>query len=183
VALAEGGLVLVALGAGEWIGVAPFATFAWTTRGLAAGMVATAPLLVGLRWCRRTRFGPVARLVRLVEERLAPWLAGARPIELALIAALAGLGEEALFRGVVQAALAERLPGSAAVAVTALLFGLAHPLTVTYAIAAALVGAYLGWLQLASGNLLVPIVTHAAYDLVALRLLLDVKDTRPSSVL
>ena len=40
-----------------------------------------------------------------------------------------------------------------------------------------------GWLQLGGGNLLVPIVTHALYDIVALRLLLDVKETPPSSVL
>jgi membrane protease YdiL (CAAX protease family) len=175
--------VLVALGAGEWLGVAPFATFTWSWRGLAAGIAATAPLLVGLYWCRRTRFGPVARLVRLVEERLAPWLAGARPVELGLVAVLAGLGEEALFRGVVQPALAERLPGWGAVALTALAFGLAHALTATYAVLAALVGGYLGWLQLAGGNLLVPVVAHAVYDLVALRVLLDVKETPPSSVL
>jgi CAAX protease family protein len=175
--------VLVALATGEWLGVAPFATFAWSTRGLAAGIAATAPLLLGLLWCRRTRFGPVARLVRLVEARLAPWLAGARPAELVLVALLAGLGEEALFRGVIQAALAERLPAWGAVALTALAFGLAHALTATYAVLAALVGAYLGWLQLASGNLLVPILTHALYDVVALRFLLDVKETPPSSVL
>jgi hypothetical protein len=140
-------------------------------------------LLVGLGWCRRTRFGPVARLVRLVEERLAPLFAGTGFGSLMLVAALAGIGEEALFRGVVQTALAGRLPPWAAVAATATVFGVAHALTAAYAVLAALVGAYLGWLHLASGNLLVPIVTHALYDLVALRLLLDVKETPPSSVL
>ena len=56
----------------------------------------------------------------------------------------------------------------AAVAISATLFGLAHFLSATYAVIAALVGAYLGWLHLVSGNLLVPIVAHAVYDLVAL---------------
>jgi membrane protease YdiL (CAAX protease family) len=100
-----------------------------------------------------------------------------------VVAALAGIGEEALFRGVVQSALLGRLPGWAAVLVTAAAFGAAHALTLTYAVLAALVGAYLGWLHLASGNLLVPILAHALYDFVALRLLLRVKPNPTSSVL
>jgi membrane protease YdiL (CAAX protease family) len=69
------------------------------------------------------------------------------------------------------------------VAATAVAFGLAHALTVTYAVLAALVGGYLGWLHLASGNLLVPVLAHALYDFIALRLLLRVKPTPTSSVL
>jgi CAAX protease family protein len=175
--------VLVALAAGALLHVAPFGTLAWTPRGLAAGIAATAPLLLGLRWCLRTRFAPIARLVHTVEERAAPLFTGSSLPTVALVAMLAGLGEEALFRGVVQPALLERLPAWAAVVATAALFGLAHFLSLTYALVATLVGAYLGWLSLATGNLLVPILAHALYDLVALRLLLDVKQTPSSSVL
>jgi len=182
-ALAEGALVLVALAVGAMTGVAPFATLEWNARGLAAGMAATAPLLLGLWWCLHTRLPPVARLVRMVEERIAPLFAGSSPAEIVLVAGLAGLGEETLFRGVVQTALLDRCPTWAAVGISATLFGLAHFLSATYAVMAALVGAYLGWLHLASGNLLVPIVAHAVYDLVALRILLDVKPAPPSSVL
>jgi uncharacterized protein len=163
--------------------VDPFATFAWTMRGLAGGIAATAPLLVGLWWCRRTRSGPVRRLVRLVQTRLGPWLAGASGAELLLVAACAGIGEEALFRGVVQAALLHRVPEWVALGLTAVLFGAAHALSATYAALATLMGVYLGWLQLAGDNLLVPTLTHALYDLLALQLLLGVKDTPPSSVL
>jgi membrane protease YdiL (CAAX protease family) len=124
-----------------------------------------------LWWCLRTPFPPIVRLVVLVEERLAPFFAGSTPLELLTLAAMAGLGEEALFRGVIQTALAGHLPPWAAVALTALLFGAAHWLTTSYAVLAAFVGAYLGWLLLASGNLLVPIVAHAVYDLVALSVL------------
>jgi membrane protease YdiL (CAAX protease family) len=52
------------------------------------------------------------------------------------------------------------------------LFGLLHPITPTYAVLAALMGAYLGGVWLASGNLLVPIVAHALYDFIALAYLL-----------
>jgi membrane protease YdiL (CAAX protease family) len=175
--------VLVAFAVGALVHVAPFATLTWNLRGLAAGIAATAPLLLLLAWCLSTRFGPIARLVRTVEERAAPLFAGGTAATIALVAALAGLGEEALFRGVVQTALLARLPVWAAIAVTAVAFGLAHALTVTYAVLAGLVGGYLGWLHVASGNLLVPILAHALYDFVALRLLLRVKPTPTSSVL
>jgi membrane protease YdiL (CAAX protease family) len=167
-ALAEGGLVLLALAVGKWLGAAPFAAFEWSWRGLAWGIAATAPLLLALRWCLRTRFGPVVRLVRLVEERVAPVFAGSSGVELALVSLLAGVGEEALFRGVLQTALLQHLPLWGAVGLTAVAFGLVHWLTPTYAALATLVGAYLGWIYAASGNLLVPIVAHALYDLVAL---------------
>ncbi len=170
-ALAEAGLVLVALALGAWLDAAPFAALQWSWRGLAWGIAATAPLLLVLWWCLRTPFPPIVRLVDLVEERLAPFFAGSTPLELLTLAAMAGLGEEALFRGVIQTALAGHLPPWAAVALTALLFGAAHWLTTSYAVLAAFVGAYLGWLLLASGNLLVPIVAHAVYDLVALSVL------------
>jgi membrane protease YdiL (CAAX protease family) len=146
-------------------------------------MVATAPLLLLLWCCLRPRSGPIARLVRLVEDRAGPLFAGSSVASVALVAALAGLGEEALFRGVVQTALLERLPAWAAVAATAALFGLAHFLSLSYALLASLVGAYLGWLHLATGNLLAPILAHALYDFVALRLLLGVKPMPSSSVL
>ena len=173
--------MLAALALGAWLDAAPFAELHWSWRGLAGGVAATAPLLLVLGWCLRTAFPPVARLVRLVEERLAPYFAGSTPLELALLAAMAGLGEEALFRGVIQTALAGHLPGWIAVGLTALLFGAAHWLTTSYAVLASLVGAYLGWLFLASGNLLVPVLAHGLYDLVALAVLVRRSASAPPS--
>lgn len=160
----------------------PFERFALTWRGLAGGVAATAPLLLGLAWCLRTTWPPVVQLVRIVEQRVAPLFAGSGPVVLVVVALLAGLSEEALFRGVVQTALAAHLPLLAAVAVTAALFGVAHWITPTYAFLAGIVGAYLGALFVLSGNLLVPVVAHALYDVVALVLLVRVKPTLTSSV-
>lgn len=111
------------------------------------------------------------RLVEVVEERIGPFLAGATPLDLVLAAVLAGLGEEALFRGVFQDALTGPVPAWAALLLASALFGAAHWVTTTYAALAALVGLYLGLLYLITGNLLAPIVTHAAYDVVALAVL------------
>ena len=175
--------MLLALALGWGLELAPFATLAWTWRGLAWGIAATAPLLLGLGWCLRTTLAPVARLAQVAEQRIAPLFAGSGPLALALVALFAGLGEETLFRGVIQPALAMHLPVWAALAATAALFGLAHWVTPTYALLAGIVGAYLGGLLLMSGNLLVPIVAHALYDLVALTLLVRLKPALASSVL
>jgi membrane protease YdiL (CAAX protease family) len=70
-----------------------------------------------------------------------------------------------------QAGIAERFPAWLAVAGAGLLFGAMHWLTLSYAVLAGLVGMYLGAVFLLSGNLLVPIVAHGLYDVVALSIL------------
>ena len=122
-----------------------------------------------LLWCLRTTWGPMRRLVALVEERLGPHLTDASIGGIVLLAVLAGIGEELLFRGVVQVWLAERAPLWLAPA--SVLFGVGHWLSASYAILASLIGAYLGILFLLSGNLLGPMLAHAAYDVVALLVL------------
>ena len=60
------------------------------------------------------------------------------------------------------------------------LFGLAHPITPAYAVLAAMIGVYLGWLWLAfDKNLLVPITAHALYDFLALIYLVRTRGRRP----
>ena len=119
-ALAEGGLVLMALGLGA---VARSRAVRNARRGPGGAWPAGSrprPLCCwSLRWCLRTPWRPIADLVHLVEERVGPLFAGSTPAGLALVAALAGLGEEALFRGVLQPALAAHLPLWTAVAATA----------------------------------------------------------------
>ena len=68
----------------------------------------------------------------------------------------------------IQVWLAERTSLWLAAAAAGLLFGAGHWLSASYALLASLIGAYLGILFLVSGNLLAPIVAHAAYDVVAL---------------
>jgi membrane protease YdiL (CAAX protease family) len=167
---------------GWWLDSPPFDRLRWNLGSLAWGAVATVPLLLALLWCRRTTWPPVARLVTLVTEKLAPLFRGASVPELALLAMLAGLGEEVLFRGVLQDALAGWLPVWLALTLGAIVFGLAHWISTTYAVAAGIVGLYLGALYLFADNLLAPIVTHALYDFVALLVLTRLKPASPDSV-
>jgi membrane protease YdiL (CAAX protease family) len=88
--------------------------------------------------------------------------------QLAVLAAGAGIGEEALFRGWLQPALADATSPALGLVLASLLFGLAHALTALYAVLATLIGLYLGLLDLATGNLLVPILVHSVYDFIAL---------------
>ena len=57
-----------------------------------------------------------------------------------------------------------------------LLFGLAHCLSVTYVVFATVLGVFLGWLYLATGDLVAPIVAHALYDFIALLVLVRKRD-------
>jgi membrane protease YdiL (CAAX protease family) len=107
--------------------------------------------------------GPVRALRRLYRELLFPLFRASTPIEILVISALAGIGEEVLFRGAMQ-------PEWGLIA-TSLVFGLVHVggrLTVALGIWAACTGALLGWLAIATGGLLAPIVAHIAYDALAL---------------
>jgi membrane protease YdiL (CAAX protease family) len=103
-----------------------------------------------------------------VEERLIPLFEECSYFEIALICLLAGVGEEALFRGVIQSALAEWLSPWWALFVASGLFGLGHLITPTYAALAVLLGIYVGGLFMLYDNLLTVVVVHVLYDGMAL---------------
>jgi membrane protease YdiL (CAAX protease family) len=135
--------------------------------------LAAAPLALGLLAIDHLPVGPLKTLDAFVREALVPLFRGLSLPEILLVAALAGLGEEMLFRGAAQPWLA-RVTGSIPVGLllASALFGLAHPLSRTYVVLAAAIGLYFGGLLLATDNLLAPIVAHAAYDLFAIVYLL-----------
>jgi len=191
-AIFEGGLAVIAVGLGWLLDVDPMATlrFAWEHVGWA--LAATLPPL-GLLWvCLICPWRPFRRLSRVVDEFMLPLVARCSLAELAVISTLAGLGEEMLFRGIVQAGIArwvekvsfpaawspptvEAIGVTAGLAAAAVLFGLAHRITNLYAVLAGLIGLYLGCLWLWTGNLLVPIAVHALYDFLALVYLVKVR--------
>jgi membrane protease YdiL (CAAX protease family) len=168
VVLVEGGLGVLALALGWLLGRPPLATWAWAVDAALEGVAACVPMLLLFLVCVSWPVGPLARIKQITRQVIRPLFASCGVIDLAGVALLAGLGEEMLFRGVLQAALADWLGTWAGLAAASLLFGLLHAITPTYAVLATLLGAYLGWLWMASGNLLAPVVAHALYDFVAL---------------
>ncbi len=159
---------MVALGLGSLLGTPPFARLQPDLNGWLLGTVATLPALALVSLCSLSKAAPIQRLLRLSRDKLAPLFQGASLTQLLLIATAAGIGEEALFRGVVQSALTDHLPVPLAILLASVLFGLAHYITAGYAVFATLFGLYLGWLSWWTDNLLVAIVTHTLYDWLVL---------------
>jgi membrane protease YdiL (CAAX protease family) len=164
----EGGLVLVAWGLGRLTGRWPPSSWQLGFSSLAWGVAAVAPLLIVLQWTRVSRLAPLRGLTEAVDRTVVPLFAGCSALDLALISLAAGVGEEVLFRGVIQPGLADWLGPWVGLVLTSMLFGLVHPVNVAYVVYAAAVGLYLGGLALAFDNVVVPLTTHAAYDFVAL---------------
>jgi membrane protease YdiL (CAAX protease family) len=135
---------------------------------VALGGVATLPLLVGMALVAGSSWEPFERLSREIEETVAPLFLGCSPLVLALVSLAAGVGEEALFRGVIQAALGSATHPAVGLLGASVLFGLTHLVTRTYALLAGVLGLYLGAITMISGNLVPAIVAHALYDFVAL---------------
>lgn len=103
------------------------------------------------------------RIFQGLRSLLDPALLRLNGLEIFVLAGAAGVGEEILFRGVVQ-----KMIGLYA---TSAIFGLLHFLTPTYFLLTAGIGLYLGWLQETTGNLAVPILVHWLYDMFALSFL------------
>ena len=164
----EGALLVLALALGAAIGAPPFHDLQVSWRAVGQRTAAAAPLLLALSLATRIRWPPLMRLDREIREIVARVFARATMIDLLVISALAGLAEEALFRGVIQAGLVPVVGAAGAVLIAAALFGLAHFISTTYAVYAGVVGIYLGVLLPISGNLAVPILAHALYDFLAL---------------
>lgn len=177
--LFEAALAPLALVLGWALGIHPLADFQWDVKAVLGGVAAALPMLGFLAVAVRWPIGPIARIKSFFNRELAPVLEGCEWPDLALISLAAGVGEEMLFRGVIQGGLIRAFGPAAGVASAALLFGLLHPVTAWYIAIASLLGAYLGVVWLASGNLLTVMVAHAVYDLIALVVLLqDRQETR-----
>jgi membrane protease YdiL (CAAX protease family) len=157
--LFEGSLIAVAGALGWWFDVDPLAGLAWDSRGFAWGVGGTLPMLAVFLLGNRYPLGPLRKIKHFLIDALGPSLIACRWYDLLLVAAVAGLGEELLFRGVLHP-----LTG---LFWSNVLFGLAHCVTPTYALLAGLLGGYLGWLLAVSGNLLAPIIAHGLYDFLA----------------
>ena len=158
--------VLVGLGQENPSPISPLAA-------VGCGLLATVPLTLGLAVVVTSRWRLLTGLSDQAERLIGPLLQGAHPVELFLVALAAGIGEELLFRGLMQDGLSRWWSGHwlgvpAAWILTSLVFGVCHWISGTYALLAILASLYLGALLPPFENLLVPITAHAMYDFAAL---------------
>lgn len=166
--LFEAGLGLLALGLGRLLDVPAAAGWRWGGGAALVGLAASLPMLGVFFACLHLPLGPLRRIRAFADDTVRPLFAPCTLAELALLSAAAGVGEELLFRGLVQDGLAARLGPGQGLALASVLFGLMHPITAAYAVLAATMGAYLGAVYWLTGDLFAAAVTHAAYDFLAL---------------
>jgi hypothetical protein len=136
--------------------------------GLLQGLVATLPMLGLLMVLSRSHWSPLVELRQQVDRLLGTLFRHCTLAQMALVSSAAGVGEELLFRGVLQPLLLQWTHPAVALLSVGLLFGLAHAMSATYFVLATLAGIYLGGLALACGNLVPPILAHGLYDFFAL---------------
>lgn len=168
----EGGLAIIAL------------LFAWFFRvplrdkfppigaplvvAIARGLLATLPMLA-IFWLLVNSNWPMLRQLReQVEWLVGEMFPGGSIAQFAMVAVLAGVGEELLFRGVLQTKVGDWTTPVVGVVIVSLLFGLAHALSKLYFLFAVTVGVFLGWMALKYNDLVAPMVAHGVYDFVAL---------------
>lgn len=132
------------------------------------GIVATLPMLLVFGVLVQSRQPALRQLREHVEGLVREMFPRKSAVEFAMVALLAGVGEELLFRGVLQTKLIVWTTPVIGLVLTSVLFGLAHALSRTYFAFAVAVGAYLGWLTLRYDDLAAPMVAHGLYDFVAL---------------
>jgi uncharacterized protein len=165
----EASLILVAMILGWFSGINPFETIHFSELAIAYGIIGTVPLFLMYLALEHIRSEPVVQIRKLLLGTLGPGLSRYHWTDLFILAAIAGISEEVVFRGVIQPWMETSWGITAALVGSNIIFGLAHALTPLYAVLAALVGIYLG-LSLDYGgerNLLVPVIIHGLYDFLA----------------
>lgn len=176
-AILEGSLVLVALFLGWLMDFRPTQDLTWNWIDLGYGLLASIPMLLMLLVMLIAPGSGIREIREFIRDTLGPLLSRCRMVDLLLLAILAGLCEEILFRGFLFGYFWQ-FNRSLAVIVCNVAFGLAHLVTPLYAFLAAIAGLYLTALMAVdpSPNLLIPITAHAAYDFVAF--LIVIRDFR-----
>jgi membrane protease YdiL (CAAX protease family) len=165
----EAALILAAVFLGWIADINPFEYLHFSELAIVYGIVGTIPLFLLFRLMEQIQAEPIVKIKDLLFETLGPGLHRYHWTDLLILASIAGLSEELLFRGVIQPWIESSWGMTAGLVAGNIIFGMAHAVTPLYAVLAALVGVYLS-LSLDFGgdrNLLIPIIIHGLYDFLA----------------
>jgi uncharacterized protein len=171
----ETGLAPFSLMLGWLMGHPPLEHFVWSLKDAVWGIVAAMPLIALFLAILRWPVGPLAAVKEFCEQEVLPLFRDSNWSELALISLSAGVGEEMFFRGVLQASLTDWLGIGPGLALASILFGVLHPISISYIIYATFTGLCLGAIWMYNGNLLTVMVTHTIHDFVALAYLIRLR--------
>ena len=165
----EGSLTGLALVLGWLADINPFASLYFSETAFLHGIIATLPIFMIFLALYQLNIKSLTKIKTLLLDMLGPVLLRYHWTDLLILAAIAGISEEILFRGVIQPWMESSWGMLTGLIVSSILFGLAHAVTLLYFLLATLMSAYLGLLLDidTSRNLLIPIVTHGFYDFLA----------------
>lgn len=170
----EASLLILAMILGWLADIDPFAALIFSDQAVLYGVVGTLPLFLIFLLMQRLQIDVVQEIRKLLLRTLGPSIQACNWADLFILAAIAGIAEEVLFRGVIQPWIENSWGFNAGLLLSSVLFGLVHAITPLYAVLAALVSIYLG-LSLDYGgdrNLLVPVIIHSLYDFLAFMVIL-----------
>lgn len=166
--LVEGGLAVLAVILAWLLGPDLWSHVTWSWNAVWWGCLGAVPPLVIILLIDRFPVGPLRHVADISEQFLRPLLRNCRWPDYFLLATLAGFCEELLFRGWLQPFLLNWTTLWASVLISGFVFALCHMITPAYFIIAWLISIYLATLLIWTDNLLVPMITHGVYDLIAL---------------
>ena len=152
----------------------PLATCSFSEAAIFYGIAGTLPLVLLFFSAQYASHAALRKIRDLIMVTLASKLYARHWTDLFMLSAIAGVAEEALFRGVVQPWIELHWGFAAGLMLSSVLFAVVHAITPLYALFAGVVSVYLG-LALDYGgtrNLLTPIVIHGLYDFIAFLLLI-----------
>ncbi|MDR2705061.1 MAG: CPBP family intramembrane metalloprotease [Planctomycetaceae bacterium] len=182
--LFEGGLSIVALfigflfGLNLWSGAFFDITTVFYILGLTLPLIVCYFVLLWLPFeCLKTIDRLICELFQQYMIRFSIW-------QIAILSVAAGLGEELLFRSLLQSGVYGAIANEATnpmglefltdyrlmfvLIFISILFGAAHAVTTTYFFLAFIISIYLGVILILTGNIIIPISIHALYDFLVL---------------
>ncbi len=168
----EAGLAPFSLILGWFLGHPPLGGFVWNPGDVLWGVAAAFPLIAMFLTILIWPIGPLARAKQFCDREVAPMFENSTWSDLAMLSLSAGVGEEMLFRGVLQPAFTHGMGLTWGLVLASVLFGLLHPISLSYIAIAAALGFYFGAVRIINGNLLAVMVTHSLFDFAALAYLI-----------
>ncbi len=171
----EASLVIVAVVLGWFSGIDPFKNIIFSEPAIFIGIVGTLPLIILFIALNQIDNKYLQQIRKILLDTFGPAMYKQHWANLLILAAIAGIAEEILFRGVIQPWMETSWGMTAGLIGSNLIFGLVHAVTPLYAVMATLFGIYLS-LSMDYGehrNLLTPIIIHGLYDFLAFLIILS----------
>ncbi|NOQ65000.1 MAG: CPBP family intramembrane metalloprotease [Methyloprofundus sp.] len=165
----ESALIIVAIFLGWIAEINPFEWILFNETAVINGIIGTLPLCLIYLALNQLNSESLEKIRQVLYDTLGSNLASRHWTDLFILAAIAGIAEEILFRGVIQPWLENSWGLLAGLLISSFIFGLIHAVTFLYFIMASAVSIYLGlYLDYdGSRNLLTPIIIHGLYDFFA----------------